>query len=64
MARYIVVDDLISKFVLSGFCRFAQSEITELNVSLRIYQDIVRFQISMNVVFSMNIVDSENLSRE
>ena len=43
----------------SNFCMFAKSEICELNVAIFIKQNIVRLQISVNIIQIMNGLDCQ-----
>lgn len=47
------------KFLRSDLCMFAQSKIRQFDMSLRIYQYVVRFQVTMNIVQLMHTIQCQ-----
>jgi hypothetical protein len=56
------VGDLICEFVLKGICGFAEAEVAELYVSFRVDENVIGFEIAMDIVFAMYVFDGEDLS--
>ena len=63
LPRHIIVDGLIRKPVFNGFRLLAQPEITQLYMTFLINKHVIRFEVTVYVVFLVDALNRQNLNQ-
>ena len=61
-ARDVLMNCFIHILILACLCFLAEPEITEFDVSISANENVIRFNIAMNIVLLMNAFDRQYLN--